>query len=47
MDRAFYLSIFEISSEKGKGERMIDLLHDRGDVCMQHSVLKGLKEVPL
>ncbi|KAL7117534.1 hypothetical protein ACP275_03G077100 [Erythranthe tilingii] len=43
--RVFYLSMFEISSEKGKSERMIDLLHDRGgDVCMQQSVLKGVQE---
>ncbi|GER57011.1 kinesin motor family protein [Striga asiatica] len=42
--RAFYLSMFEISSEKGKAERMVDLLHDRGDICMQQSVLKGLQE---
>ncbi|KAK6131301.1 hypothetical protein DH2020_034951 [Rehmannia glutinosa] len=42
--RVFYLSMFEISSEKGKAERMIDLLQDGGDICMQHSVLKGLQE---
>ncbi|PIN17293.1 Kinesin-like protein [Handroanthus impetiginosus] len=42
--RVFYLSMFEISSEKGKAERMIDLLHDGGDVCMQNSILKGLQE---
>lgn len=45
MDRVLYLSMFEISSEKGKAERMIDLLHDGGDICMQHSVIKGLREV--
>lgn len=37
--------MFEISSERGKGEKMIDLLHDGGDVSLQHSVLKGLREV--
>ncbi|KAI3464817.1 hypothetical protein Pfo_021480 [Paulownia fortunei] len=44
LSRVFYLSMFEISSEKGKAERMIDLLHDGGDICMQNSVLKGLQE---
>ncbi|XP_042036149.1 kinesin-like protein KIN-6 isoform X2 [Salvia splendens] len=42
--RVVYLSMFEISSERGKGEKMIDLLHDGGDVSLQHSVLKGLRE---
>ncbi|KAL8524131.1 hypothetical protein ACS0TY_013918 [Phlomoides rotata] len=40
----FYLSMFEISSEKGKAERMTDLLHDGGDISMQQSVIKGLQE---
>ncbi|KAK4429399.1 Kinesin-like protein KIN-6 [Sesamum alatum] len=44
LSRVFYLSMFEISSEKGKAEKMIDLLHDGGDICMQHSVLKGVQE---
>ncbi|KAG6390632.1 hypothetical protein SASPL_148370 [Salvia splendens] len=42
--RVVYLSLFEIFSERGKGEKMIDLLHDGGDVSLQHSVLKGLRE---
>lgn len=37
--------MFEISSERGKSEKMIDLLHDGGDVSMQHLVIKGLREV--
>ncbi|KAL0325889.1 UNVERIFIED_CONTAM: Kinesin-like protein KIN-6 [Sesamum radiatum] len=44
LSRVFYLSMFEISSEKGKAEKMIDLLHGGGDIYMQHSVLKGLQE---
>ncbi|KAL6511876.1 hypothetical protein OROGR_021473 [Orobanche gracilis] len=44
LSRVFYLSMFEISSEKGKAERMVDLLHDQSDICMQQSVLKGLQE---
>ncbi|XP_057794860.1 kinesin-like protein KIN-6 isoform X2 [Salvia miltiorrhiza] len=44
LSRVVYLSMFEISSERGKGEKMIDLLHDGGDVSLQHSVIKGLGE---
>ncbi|KAL5845317.1 hypothetical protein ACOSQ4_011275 [Xanthoceras sorbifolium] len=43
--RSFYLSIFEIYSERGKGERMLDLSPDGGDLCMQQSIIKGLQEV--
>ncbi|KAJ4702145.1 Kinesin-like protein [Melia azedarach] len=43
--RSFYLSIFEIYSERGKGERMLDLLLDRAELCMQQSTIKGLQEV--
>ncbi|XP_073134155.1 kinesin-like protein KIN-6 [Henckelia pumila] len=43
--RIFHLSMFEICSEKGKAERMIDLLHDGGEMCMQQSVVRGLQEV--
>lgn len=45
VSRVVYLSMFEISSERGKGEKMIDLLHDGCDVSMQHLVIKGLREV--
>ncbi|KAH6775067.1 ATP binding microtubule motor family protein [Perilla frutescens var. hirtella] len=44
LSRVVYLSMFEICSERGKAEGMIDLLHDGGDVSMQHSVMKGLRE---
>ncbi|TXG52036.1 hypothetical protein EZV62_021205 [Acer yangbiense] len=43
--RSFYLSIFEIYSERGKGERMLDLSPDGGDLFMQQSTIKGLQEV--
>ncbi|KAK9748563.1 hypothetical protein RND81_02G066900 [Saponaria officinalis] len=43
--RSFYLSVFEISLEKGKGEKLYDLSPDGGDIHMQQSVVKGLKEV--
>ncbi|XP_031283161.1 kinesin-like protein KIN-6 [Pistacia vera] len=41
----FYLSIFEIYSERGKGEKMLDLSPDGTDLSMQQSSIKGLKEV--
>ncbi|KAI9200755.1 hypothetical protein LWI28_012843 [Acer negundo] len=43
--RSFYLSIFEIYSERGKGERMLDLSPDGGDLFMQQSTIRGLQEV--
>lgn len=43
--RSFFISIFEISSERGKGERVFDLSPNGGDLCMQQSTLKGLQEV--
>lgn len=43
--RSYYLSMFEIYSERGKGERIFDLLPDGADLHLQQSVLKGLQEV--
>ncbi|XP_011649666.1 kinesin-like protein KIN-6 isoform X1 [Cucumis sativus] len=43
--RSYYLSIFEIYSEKGKGEKMNDLSADGGELTMQQFTIKGLKEV--
>ncbi|XP_047316768.1 kinesin-like protein KIN-6 [Impatiens glandulifera] len=43
-NRIFHISMFEIYSEKGKGEKMFDLSQDGGDLWMQQSVVKGLKE---
>ncbi|XP_023002221.1 kinesin-like protein KIN-6 isoform X3 [Cucurbita maxima] len=43
--RSYYLSIFEIYSEKGKGEKMYDLSADGGELTMQQYTIKGLKEV--
>ncbi|KAH9693416.1 kinesin-like protein KIN-6 [Citrus sinensis] len=43
--RSFYLSIFEIYSERGKGEKLLDLLPDGVDLCMQQSTIKGLQEI--
>ncbi|XP_021902693.1 kinesin-like protein KIN-6 isoform X2 [Carica papaya] len=45
--RSFYISIFEIYSERGKGERISDLTLDGTDLCMLQSTIKGLQEVPI
>lgn len=45
--RTFYLSMFEIYSERGKGEKIMDLSQEGGDLFMQQSNIKGLKEVLL
>ncbi|KAK3007320.1 hypothetical protein RJ639_016736 [Escallonia herrerae] len=42
--RTFYLSMFEIRSERGKSERVIDLSQDGGELSMQQSIIKGLQE---
>ncbi|KAL8144637.1 hypothetical protein AgCh_002998 [Apium graveolens] len=42
--RTFYLSMFEICSERGRSERMIDLFNDGVDICLQQSTIKGLHE---
>ncbi|KAL3012859.1 hypothetical protein AAZX31_06G021900 [Glycine max] len=43
--RTFYMSIFEICSERGKAEKLFDLLSDGSEISMQQSTVKGLKEV--
>ncbi|KAK9269938.1 hypothetical protein L1049_025511 [Liquidambar formosana] len=43
--RSFYISMFEIYSERGKGERVLDLSPNGGDLFMQQSTIKGLQEV--
>lgn len=45
MDRYFYLSMFEICSEKGKSEKIFDLSQDRTDLCSQQTSIKGVQEV--
>nr|XP_043634134.1 kinesin-like protein KIN-6 [Erigeron canadensis] len=47
ISRTFFLSMFEIYSERGKGEKMMDLSHEGGDVYMQQSTIKGLQEVAI
>ncbi|KAJ8439819.1 hypothetical protein Cgig2_029079 [Carnegiea gigantea] len=43
--RSFYLSLFEILSERGKGEKLSDLSKNGADIYMQQSAVRGLKEV--
>ncbi|KAJ8772770.1 hypothetical protein K2173_027947 [Erythroxylum novogranatense] len=45
--RSFYMSIFEISSERGKVERVTDLSPDGTDLSIQQSTIKGLQEIPI
>ncbi|KFK44129.1 hypothetical protein AALP_AA1G219400 [Arabis alpina] len=46
--RTFYLSIFEICSERGKGEKAYDLLGDgSSELYVQQSTIRGLKEVSI
>ncbi|XP_049362570.1 LOW QUALITY PROTEIN: kinesin-like protein KIN-6 [Solanum verrucosum] len=45
--RIFYLSMFEISSEKGKSEKIFDLLKDGADLFIQQSSIKGMREAIL
>lgn len=43
--REFKVSVFEIYSDRGKGERISDLSPDGGDLSMQQATIKGLQEV--
>ncbi|XP_010324875.1 kinesin-like protein KIN-6 isoform X5 [Solanum lycopersicum] len=45
--RIFYLSMFEISSEKGKSEKIFDLLKDGADLFIHQSSIKGMREAIL
>lgn len=45
--RSFHISIFEIYSERGKAEKMFDLLRDGCEVTLHQSNVKGLQEVVL
>ncbi|CAN4115712.1 unnamed protein product [Withania somnifera] len=43
----FYMSMFEICSEKGKSERIFDLIQDGADLFVQQSSIKGIREAVL
>ncbi|XP_010477237.1 PREDICTED: kinesin-like protein KIN-6 [Camelina sativa] len=46
--RSFNMSIFEICSERGKGEKAYDLLSgESSELSVQQSTIRGLKEVPI
>ncbi|KAG5232900.1 kinesin heavy chain [Salix suchowensis] len=45
LTREFKVSVFEIYSDRGKGERISDLSPDGGDLSMQQATVKGLQEV--
>ncbi|XP_047251675.1 kinesin-like protein KIN-6 isoform X1 [Capsicum annuum] len=45
--RIFYLSMFEICSEKGKFEKIFDLIQDGADLFNQQSSIKGMREAVL
>ncbi|CAL0326988.1 unnamed protein product [Lupinus luteus] len=43
--RSFHMSVFEIYTERGKSEKLLDLLRDGGELSMQQSSVKGLQQV--
>ncbi|GMN35815.1 hypothetical protein TIFTF001_005546 [Ficus carica] len=43
--RSFSISIFEILSERGKGEKLFDLAPGGAELSMQQSSVKGLQEI--
>ncbi|XP_010246822.1 PREDICTED: kinesin-like protein KIN-6 isoform X12 [Nelumbo nucifera] len=45
MSRSYYISMLEIYSDRGKGERIIDLSTDGADLCSQQLTNKGPQEV--
>ncbi|KAJ0969936.1 hypothetical protein J5N97_022813 [Dioscorea zingiberensis] len=45
LSRSYYLSMFEICSERGRGERILDLSPDGVELSLQQSGVKGLQEV--
>ncbi|KAK7859218.1 kinesin-like protein kin-6 [Quercus suber] len=45
--RSFCISIFEIYSERGKGEKVYDLSAGGTELSMQQSTIKGLQEVAI
>ncbi|KAM5565155.1 kinesin-like protein KIN-6 [Rosa sericea] len=45
--RSFFISVFEISTERGKTEKWIDLSPNGGEITMQQSNLKGLQEIAI
>lgn len=45
MTRSYFISMFEIYSDKGRSEKPIDLLSSGDDLQIQESTLKGHRKV--
>ncbi|XP_060178622.1 kinesin-like protein KIN-6 isoform X2 [Lycium barbarum] len=45
--RIFHLSMFEICSEKGKSEKIFDLIQEGADLSIQQSSIKAMREAVL
>ncbi|XP_042508558.1 kinesin-like protein KIN-6 [Macadamia integrifolia] len=45
LSRSYHISVFEIYSERGKGEKIFDLTSDRADLSLQQSAIKGVQEL--
>ncbi|KAJ4964054.1 hypothetical protein NE237_023993 [Protea cynaroides] len=43
--RSYFISMFEIYSERGKGEKIFDLTSDGAELSLQQSAIKGLQEI--
>ncbi|XP_057865839.2 kinesin-like protein KIN-6 isoform X2 [Cryptomeria japonica] len=47
MSRSYFISMFEIYSERGRGEKIFDLFQCGAELSIQQSNIKGLKEVAI
>lgn len=47
ISRRYFISMFEIYSERGRGEKIIDLFQDGVELSLQQSNIKGLKEISI
>lgn len=45
--RSYFISMFEIYSERGRGEKIIDLFQDGVELSLQQCNVKGLQEVSI
>ncbi|KAH9308256.1 hypothetical protein KI387_036167, partial [Taxus chinensis] len=45
--RSYFISMFEICSERGRGEKILDLFQCGAELSMQQSNIKGLQEVAI
>lgn len=47
ISRSYFISMFEIYSERGRGEKIIDLFQDGVELSLQQSNIKGLQEISI